>query len=63
MPAQASMPSKILNYLRETNIFHDIKKKIYTVSFKKTSSPKDKKCKTATKGVKLNPRKLKTVIF
>jgi len=26
MPAQASMPSKTLNYLRETNIFHDIKK-------------------------------------
>ena len=56
------MPSKTLNYLRETNIFHDIKK-IYKISFKKTSSPKDNKCKTTTKGVKLNPRKLKTVIF
>ena len=62
MPAQASMPSKTLNYLRETNIFHDIKK-IYKISFKKTSSPKDNKCKTTTKGVKINPRKLKTVIF
>jgi hypothetical protein len=46
----------------ENKIFHK-KKKIYTISFHKSSPTKDNRWKVPTHGGKLHPRKSKIVIF
>jgi hypothetical protein len=57
MPAQATMPSKTLNYRRWRN--QDIlwQNQIYTISFQKSSLTKDNRWKTPTQGGKRHPRK------
>jgi hypothetical protein len=62
MPALVTYPAKLsISIYGETKIFHD--KRIYTISFYKSSPTKDSRWKTPTQGGKLHPRKSKKVIF
>jgi hypothetical protein len=63
MPAQATIPSKILNYHRWRNQRIPCQNHIYTISFHKSSPSKNNKGETPAQGGKLHPRKSKKVIF
>jgi hypothetical protein len=63
MSAQATIPSKILNYHRWRNQIIPRQNQIYKISFHESSPSKDNKGKTPTKARKLHPRKNKKVIF
>jgi hypothetical protein len=63
MPAQATIPSKTLNYHRWRNQDIPSQNQIDRVSFYKSSPTKDKRWKTPTQEGKLHPGKSKKVIF
>jgi hypothetical protein len=61
MPAQATIPSKTLNYHRWRNQSISWQNQIHTISFNESSPLKDNKGETPTQGRKLPPRKSKKV--
>jgi hypothetical protein len=63
MPAQATIPSKTLNYHKWKNQDIPRQKQIYKISFHKSSPTKDNRWKTPIQGGKLYTRKSKKVIF
>jgi hypothetical protein len=59
MPAQTTIPGKILNYYRLRNQYIPWQNQIYTISFHKSSPTKDNRWKMPMQGGKLCPRKRK----
>jgi hypothetical protein len=63
MPAQATIPSRTLNYHRLINEDISRQNQIYIESSQKSSPTRDNRQKTPTQEGKLHPRKSKTIIF
>jgi hypothetical protein len=63
MPAQATIPSKMLNYHRWRNQDISLQNQIYTISFHKSNHTKDNRQKMPTQRGKLHCRKSKKVLF
>ena len=57
MPAQATIPSKTLNYHKERKQSIESQNQIYIISFHISSTPKDNRLKTPTQG-RNQPKKI-----
>jgi hypothetical protein len=63
MPAQATIPSKTLNYHRWRNQSIPLQNQIHTISFHESSPSKANKGKTSTQGGKLHLEKARNDSF